>query len=76
MTTAKRNPRALLPLALALASVPLLGGCQGVLVGNLLVLAVTVGIFFGTLGLGRSASAATRSATGDGADRSQPQSPR
>ena len=36
-------------------------GCNGAFWGNLLVLGVTVGIFFGTLALGR-ASAATRSA--------------
>ncbi|MBX3275631.1 MAG: hypothetical protein KF729_35555 [Sandaracinaceae bacterium] len=39
----------------------LLGGCQGAIWGNLLVLGITVGIFFGTLALGRS-SAATASA--------------
>lgn len=39
----------------------LLGGCQGAIWGNLLVLGVTVGIFFGTLALGRS-SGATASA--------------
>ncbi len=44
-------------LALALS----LTGCNGAFWGNLLVLGVTVGIFFGTLALGR-ASAATRSA--------------
>lgn len=38
-----------------------LAGCNGAFWGNLLVLGVTVGIFFGTLALGR-ASAATRSA--------------
>ena len=38
-----------------------LGGCQGAFWGNLIVLGVTVGIFFGTLALGRS-GAATRSA--------------
>lgn len=38
-----------------------LTGCNGAFWGNLVVLAVTVGIFFGTLALGR-ASAATRSA--------------
>lgn len=37
-----------------------LTGCNGAFWGNLVVLAVTVGIFFGTLALGR-ASAATRS---------------
>lgn len=72
---AKSNPK-VLPVAMALAAMLLLGGCQGVLVGNLLVLAVTVGIFFGTLGLGRASSPSTRSATGDRADRSHTQSPR
>lgn len=38
----------------------LLTGCNGAFWGNLLVLGITVGIFFGTLALGR-ASAATRS---------------
>lgn len=41
-----------------------LGGCNGAFWGNLLVLGVTVGIFFGTLALGR-ASAATRSRSAD-----------
>lgn len=36
-------------------------GCNGALWGNLVVLAVTVGIFFGTLSLGRSGSDASRS---------------
>lgn len=44
-------------LALALS----LTGCNGAFWGNLVVLGITVGIFFGTLSLGRS-SAATRSA--------------
>ena len=39
----------------------LLGGCEGAFWGNLLVLGITVGIFFGTLALGRS-TAATASA--------------
>jgi len=38
-----------------------LSGCNGAFWGNLLVLGITVGIFFGTLALGRS-SAATASA--------------
>ena len=38
-----------------------LTGCNGAFVGNLVVLGVTFGIFFGTLALGRS-STATRSA--------------
>jgi hypothetical protein len=42
-----------------------LGGCQGAIFGNLLVLGISVGIFVATLSLGRSAetsSRATRSA--------------
>jgi hypothetical protein len=31
-----------------------IGGCEGTLWGNLAVLAVSVGIFMGTLNLGRS----------------------
>lgn len=38
-----------------------LTGCNGAFWGNLVVLGITVGIFFGTLSLGRS-SAATGSA--------------
>ncbi len=38
-----------------------LAGCDAAFWGNLLVLGITVGIFFGTLALGRS-SAATASA--------------
>lgn len=64
-------PARTLPWLLATACALLLGGCQGVLLGNLFVLLVTVGIFFGTLGLGRSSSAATRSA-----ERSETQQPR
>ena len=37
----------------ALVSLPLLWSCQGVVWGNLAVLAITVGIFVGTLALGR-----------------------
>ena len=33
----------------------LCSGCQGVIWGNLAILAVSVGIFMGTLSLGRSA---------------------
>lgn len=42
---------ALVVVALALG----LTGCNGALWGNLMVLGVTVGIFFGTLALGRNA---------------------
>ena len=38
--------------ALALLALPL-GGCNGAFVGNFFVLFVSVGIFFGTLNLGR-----------------------
>lgn len=38
-----------------------LAGCNGAFLGNLVVLAMTVGIFFGTLSLGRSRAEATRS---------------
>ncbi|MFW6050606.1 MAG: hypothetical protein ACODAU_05500 [Myxococcota bacterium] len=43
-----------------------LGGCNGAIWGNLAVLAVTVGIFVGTLSLGRSSAETTRSADGGG----------
>lgn len=62
VSTTKYIGSVLLLAASALA----LGGCStvpiaGAFWGNLLVLGVTVGIFFGTLALGRSATA-TRSA--------------
>ncbi|WP_157068628.1 hypothetical protein [Sandaracinus amylolyticus] len=72
--TATRSTK-ILPIALALAAAPMLGGCNGALIGNLVVLAVTVGIFFGTLGLGRASNAA-RSAASSTADRSSTQQPR
>jgi hypothetical protein len=37
----------------ALASLTLLCACQGAIWGNMAVLAITVGIFMGTLSLGR-----------------------
>jgi hypothetical protein len=40
--------------ATALLVLPLLSGCEGVVWGNLAVLGVTVGIFLGTLSLGRT----------------------
>ena len=44
--------------AFTLLFVPLaLTGCNGAFVGNIVVLAMTVGIFFGTLSLGRSTDA-------------------
>jgi hypothetical protein len=45
----------------------LLAGCNGAVLGNLLVVGISVGIFFGTLSLGRVSAGATRS----GADSSQ-----
>lgn len=39
--------------------VPLLGGCTGAILGNVFVVFLTVGIFFGTLGLGRTRSGTT-----------------
>ncbi len=47
-------------LSLLLASL-LLGGCNCALVGNIVVLFVSVGIFFGTLNLGRFTRAASTS---------------
>ena len=65
MTKAPVSVLALVGLALTLS------GCAGAIWGNLLVLGVTVGIFFGTLALGRSttptrstADASTSSSTG------------
>lgn len=43
----------------------LLAGCQGALWGNIAVLGVTVGIFYGTLSLGRTAEAARSASTTD-----------
>ncbi|MEM9194590.1 MAG: hypothetical protein AAGF12_35760 [Myxococcota bacterium] len=51
------------PLLLVLASGLLLGGCNGAFWGNLVVLGITVGIFVGTLSLGRSTAAAEQSAS-------------
>lgn len=46
----------------ALTAPFLLAGCSGALWGNMVVLAVSAGIFFGTLSLGRRGTEATRSA--------------
>ena len=46
---------------MALALPLLLTGCNGAMVGNVIVLGVTFGIFFGTLRLGRTGTDATRS---------------
>ncbi|MEM1415719.1 MAG: hypothetical protein AAGH15_12505 [Myxococcota bacterium] len=45
---------------LSLALLPLLAGCHGAFVGNLVVLGVTVGIFMGTLRLGRTEATRSR----------------
>lgn len=55
--------------ALAVFSLALTG-CNGVWIGNLFVLALTLMIFVGTLGLGRSRTG-PRMPVGGGADRSQ-----
>ena len=47
-----------------------LGGCNAAFWGNLVVLGVTVGIFFGTLALGRTT--ATSSAEASSSTRSRP----
>ena len=61
-----------LPFALALASAPLLGGCNGALVGNLVVLVVTVGIFFGTLSLGRAGISRSGSGSAESSSTERP----
>lgn len=43
-------------LFLALTSVSLMTGCNGAIWGNLAVLAISVGIFMGTLSLGKHPS--------------------
>ncbi len=48
-------------IAVATALPLCLTGCSGALWGNLLVLGLTVGIFVGTLSLGRRSTEATRS---------------
>ena len=65
-----------LPFALALASAPLLGGCNGALVGNLVVLGVTVGIFYGTLSLGNSRISGSSGTASRSAESSSTQHPR
>jgi len=44
------RPALLISLCCAL---PVMGGCQAAIWGNLAVLSITVGIFMGTLSLGR-----------------------
>ena len=55
---AMSSSRVVLLSAILLA--PALAGCTGAIVGNVFVVFLTVGIFFGTLGLGRSASPSSR----------------
>jgi hypothetical protein len=50
-------------LAIAVSTAVLLGGCNGAFWGNFIVLGITVGIFLGTLSLGRARDAASRSAS-------------
>lgn len=40
-------------MTVLLATTPLLGGCQGAIFGNLVMLALSVGIFMGTLSLSK-----------------------
>lgn len=40
-------------MMLLLATLPMLGGCQGAIFGNLMMLALSVGIFMGTLSLSK-----------------------
>lgn len=51
-------------LACLAVVIPLLSGCNGAIVGNLIVLGVTVGIFMATLSLGKSSAESTRSDAG------------
>ena len=56
--------RSLLPVVVALT----LGGCSGAIWGNLSVLLITCGIFFGTLSLGRRLQPPTSPAPSASAD--------
>lgn len=59
-----RTTTSTLLFTVLLASTVALAGCNGAFVGNLIVLGMTVGIFYGTLTLGRGTEArasATRS---------------
>jgi hypothetical protein len=57
-----------LSLLFPLLLVPALSGCTGAILGNVFVVFLTVGIFFGTLGLGRSSSASSSRASSSRAD--------
>ncbi|MEM9073394.1 MAG: hypothetical protein AAGE52_33120 [Myxococcota bacterium] len=49
---------------ITLCSPFLLAGCNGALIGQMVVLMITVGIFFGTLSLGKASEAARSRADG------------
>lgn len=49
--------------AIAISTTLLLSGCNGAFWGNFIVLGITVGIFLGTLSLGRARDAAAASAS-------------
>ena len=53
----------LTPWYLAALAPVAIAGCSGALLGHFAVLAVTLGIFFGTLSLGRHVPSAPASAT-------------
>ncbi len=61
-------------ILLTLITPYLLAGCQGALWGNIIVLGITFGVFFGTLSLGRtseeSSSTSTASVSREAAPRS------
>lgn len=59
MTTKKLVSALWTPLALALLGLSL-AGCNGAFIGNFFVLFVSVGIFMGTLNLGRFTPGAAR----------------
>jgi|GEM_PF-1798769 len=54
------NSSSRIVLLSAILLAPALAGCTGAILGNLFVVFLTVGIFFGTLGLGRSAGPSSR----------------
>lgn len=65
-TTGGRFPLGWASLLVGLALVPHAAGCGGVIWGNVAVLAVTLGIFFGTLSLGRRIPPTATGGTGPG----------
>ncbi|GAB4203001.1 MAG: hypothetical protein OHK0013_16770 [Sandaracinaceae bacterium] len=56
LTNVLAGTRLLVLAAMALA----VGGCNGAFIGNFVVLGLTLGVFFGTLGLGRAQTRASR----------------